>query len=104
MTGYLPLFPSVQNTSGDGSDEQMIDAPEPLLHPSGLVVEDPGSLFDPPQPLVCPQPAAVSRTAYATNADWENHRSDIEDLYLKKGKKLKDVKATLETRYGFIAT
>ncbi|KAI0097190.1 Clr5 domain-containing protein [Nemania sp. FL0031] len=43
-------------------------------------------------------------TPWAQTEDWARHRTIIADLYVKQGKKMKDVMRTMEDNYGFHAT
>lgn len=38
-----------------------------------------------------------------SDQDWENHREELEKLYIKDNKALHEVMSYMETRYGFIA-
>ena len=42
--------------------------------------------------------------AHPTTLEWNHHRERILDLYIKQGKKLKDVAQTMWDEYGFYAT
>ncbi|KAJ8125923.1 hypothetical protein O1611_g7715 [Lasiodiplodia mahajangana] len=44
------------------------------------------------------------RTPWAETEDWAKHRTIITDLYVKQGKRMKDVMRTMTEEYGFHAT
>jgi hypothetical protein len=56
---------------------------------------------------ICGTAAYPSRTPKApryTNYEWEKHKARIEQLYVKDGRRLKDVMATLRHESDFTAT
>ena len=110
MAYYFPtettcdFLPAPNIDGNDIEDIIMVDGAKPLSSPSEPFGRLDESLSGDHGPSVWPEPAVASKTAYASDDDWEKHRSEIEELYLRQKMKLHQVKANMADKHGFIAT